>query len=637
MANELIVRILGDPEHLKKILEKDVPESAKKGSNEVLGYLTESLDKGFGDGALKFIGKWGPQVAIVATGLATIRAGIHAIFEGEQLAALNQQFELLATNAGLSAEALKQGLATSSGGLINEQELITSANKAIVELGQSAKQLPEIMDLARKSSAVFGTSITEQFDRISAAIATGNARALRNVGIVVDQNKAFKEFAQSLGVGVDALSRAGRAQAILDAAITQGKESLNGINLNIKENTNNWLQIKAAISDVGDIITKVVNDIFGPMLGKLTGYLRDAALGFRDIVAAHLGEGSTQAKAKIALLNNEIHGLEKALFRINNTPSLVPTGPITAKLNAEIMEKMNMVKQLQKEIDALGKSGTTDKTKFVDPEKVAADNAKIAAEYNKLNTQLIAEQLKHNQDEDDIQRLHALQIENTIKETNQQEENFRREFYQKGLVSKSQYDQAILLMEEQKNAKIKNLMTEAAHSENEITKTVRSGIVQGLTAAFSGLGKALVTSGNGFKALSDAVIQAIGAIAIQVGTLLVTMGLGFESIGLVMPTWAAAGAGAVIEGLALITLGGALEASASGGSPGGGGGGGGDSTGSIAGSPIGQNTPTDRPQGTQVQVHVYGNVLDNRQTGLALVDAMNEAFHSNGTILASTV
>jgi hypothetical protein len=185
--------------------------------------------------------------------------------------------------------------------------------------------------------------------------------------------------------------------------------------------------------------------------------------------------------------------------------------------------------------------------------------------------------------------------------------------------------------------KIEQLPTKFAQAVEE-TKTevdkfkeiINSGIVNTLASAFSALGGALARGQNGFKAFSDAVIKSIGAVAIQVGTLLVTMGLGFQSVGIVFPPWAAAGAGAVAQGLALITLGGALQAI-----------GGGES------GPVGANTSIspnaiaapetpaledDAVDGSRsrVTVNIQGDVLDSRETGLRIVEILQDAFDTDG-------
>lgn len=183
---------------------------------------------------------------------------------------------------------------------------------------------------------------------------------------------------------------------------------------------------------------------------------------------------------------------------------------------------------------------------------------------------------------------------------------------------------------EQLPTKMAQAVEQTQTEVNRFREIINSGIVNTIAAAFSALGGALARGQNGFKAFTDAVIKSIGAVAIQIGTLLVTMGLGFQSVGIVFPPWAAAGAGAVAQGIALITLGGALQAI-----------GGGESgpvgaattiaPNSIA-APETPNLEDDSLEGnrSRVTVNIQGDVLDSRDTGLRIVELIQDAFDTNG-------
>lgn len=172
---------------------------------------------------------------------------------------------------------------------------------------------------------------------------------------------------------------------------------------------------------------------------------------------------------------------------------------------------------------------------------------------------------------------------------------------------------------------------------NKFQEIINSGIVNTISTAFSSLGGALVRGQNGFKAFSDAVIKSIGAIAIQIGTLLVTMGLGFKSIGIVFPPWAAAGAGAVAQGIALITLGGALQAVGGGDvGPAGAAGSASIAPGAIAApeTPSLDEDAVDSSR-SRVTVNIQGDVLDSRDTGLRIVEILQEAFDTDGAMVVT--
>src|SRR5581483_2083391 len=95
------------------------------------------------------IGEIGTVVGIVGAAVLAIREGFELVFDAEQINAINQQFDVLAKNAGLYGNTLKAALEQNAGGLVDETSLLKGASEAMAELGQNSGKLPQIMALAR--------------------------------------------------------------------------------------------------------------------------------------------------------------------------------------------------------------------------------------------------------------------------------------------------------------------------------------------------------------------------------------------------------------------------------------------------------------------------------------------------------
>ena len=65
------------------------------------------------------------------------------------------QFDTLAASAGIVGQELLSGLEKSAGGLTDTDDLINIANGSILKLGASAKSLPELFEIAKKSEKIF--------------------------------------------------------------------------------------------------------------------------------------------------------------------------------------------------------------------------------------------------------------------------------------------------------------------------------------------------------------------------------------------------------------------------------------------------------------------------------------------------
>ncbi len=184
-----------------------------------------------------------------------------------------------------------------------------------------------------------------------------------------------------------------------------------------------------------------------------------------------------------------------------------------------------------------------------------------------------------------------------------------------------------------------------AGSAEQISKTMHSlgaqifnTIGTGTTNAFAAMGAAMAKGKNGMEAFGAAMLGVLGDIAIQFGATFIAMGVAktllFDPTG---PLLIAAGG-------VLAAIGGALKATAGGASAAAGaasGGGGGVAAGPSAGvSPSSDNGQSYQNaqaavSQTKIQLVVQGNVLDRRQTGIELVDILNESFGTNGVVLAT--
>jgi len=157
----------------------------------------------------------------------------------------------------------------------------------------------------------------------------------------------------------------------------------------------------------------------------------------------------------------------------------------------------------------------------------------------------------------------------------------------------------------------------------------------GVAGSFSSIGAALVKGENAFAAFGKTILGLFGDLAMQMGQFYFLLGLGNLFLN------PAAAAQQIAAGIGLQILGGALKALAGGGgaAPAGGNVGGGVAAGGGGleapvqelGQDLGEPEAVDS---TRVTVNVAGNVLDRRETGLELAEVINEAFGSDGVVIA---
>lgn len=310
---------MADDNKTKFVLDLDIQEFSDN-ALKAKGMISSLGNAELLEGLLEGLGKMGTMAGVIGVAYLGLKSTLEAVFEAEGIKQVNAAFEQLSESVGIVSEELKKGLLDASGGMVDEVTLLRSANAAMVEMGGSAAQLPQLMELARKSTAVFGGDLMSNFDQMNKAIASGNTRILKHMGIIIDTDAAYRKFAASQGIAVDALSQAGKSQAILNAVLDEGGKSLSGVNLNITEAKNTWQELKATVTEVKDTFVLVFEKTVGPTVRNVLGGLRDAAKELKKEFTATFGEGSEQAKAQSEQLSAKLALLKTSLAELQEPP-----------------------------------------------------------------------------------------------------------------------------------------------------------------------------------------------------------------------------------------------------------------------------------------------------------------------------
>lgn len=175
-------------------------------------------------------------------------------------------------------------------------------------------------------------------------------------------------------------------------------------------------------------------------------------------------------------------------------------------------------------------------------------------------------------------------------------------------------------------------MATMSQSARQMGSVVANTFKNGIGNAFAAMGSALVKGEDAFGAFGKAILSMLGNIALQMGSFYIAAGIAAMFLN------PAQGAGMIAAGAALSVLGGVLQAIGGGGAAGAAAAGGSAGEAAVAsGNADVMYNPTPeaeraKPE-TGVQVIVQGNILDRRETGLAIAEIINESFDTNGVII----
>lgn len=320
--------------------------------NNAIGKMDELADVDNFKGLVSMIGEASKMLGFVAAAGLAVKTALDLTEEAESIKRINSQFEILTKNVGLSAAELEEKLIQSVHGLADDTDVIAAANEAIIKLGKSADKMPEIFELATKQVKVFGGDAIERFNQISNAIAGGNVRALRSVGIIIDQDKALIEYAKSIGTTVQALTDADRKQALLNAALEKGNVSLAGISEMTETTSESFKRMSVSLGQIKEAFILAFDRVGGDAVRGAAKYLSDLADRFRITAIQTFGDDTAKAKVQTEALKNELKSLNEDLGKLERREGLMakimPEG-VTAgaieSLKTQIAAKQEQITQ----------------------------------------------------------------------------------------------------------------------------------------------------------------------------------------------------------------------------------------------------------------------------------------------------
>lgn len=641
---------------------KEFIDSIKKSQEalEGLGASSESLKA-----IISHIGTATKLLGTMAIAYAAVKSAVDWVEEAEQLKQISNQFDLLTSQAGIAGSTLKKSF--------NTTELLKLANKGIVELGDNAQRLPEILNLARKVGSLFGGDLTSNFENITQAISSGNVRALKHMGIIVDTNKAYIEYGKSIGTTVDQLSQSGKQAALMNAVLEKGGEQFKNVNANGLETKATMKTIGIQIKELGEIFVTVFEKSAGPLVRSVLNSVKEFSQYVKEKALANMSSWGENAEASAA----QIKGLEEKLVSLHERQKSLNekqaatgfAGFFIDKKQVEIYQKetVNAITAAEAEIQGLRAVSAANETaaakKAADaPQNESDDKIKLDAkiahqtEYQKELITLQAATLKAQEENErtlaDVERDHEARKVQMQIETSQKMAEIELKRAQDKLTGPEALaiEEQVMMAHNEKMAsldenlwdrKVKAMENFAIHSQSASDQFAAGWKQSSLTAVkdadnFSKMGQTAFTTvgsrataafksiGAGSASASQAMktffLGALGDMASKQGELLLMKGIALTAD----PTLGPGGPVLMAEGAGLIALGGLLGAASGATSGLGGGGSGGGLSPSIGGMDSSGVPSAAHTEKKTVTVQVMGHVFETDQTKRIMMDLIRQ-------------
>ncbi len=582
-------------------------------------------------GVVSKIGSLAPALLAVGAAAAAVKGIFEATFEAEHLAAVNRQFELLTSNAGISGDALRDSFERAAQGLVSTDSILQSANRSVSLLGAGAAQLGPIFELAMKTAAITGGDAITSFELLSNAIASGNTRALRQVGIFIDSEKAIKDYALSIGASVKGLSEAGKQQAILEAVLAKSATALKGVDVNASKATAAYTRFTVAIEENFQTLSKATaqSSILERFFNKLSGTINSVTTA----ITANFGDGLDKTIAQQKSVGAEIDRLNSRIAYFNAHPMLA--GNELETLNIQLRNARAELSLINEQIlraeQQKPKAKADTAADPINHELQAAAEGSFQKRISDIQKAALAERAQFavtKQEKDQVFNDQELQkkiafelqlkeLDRAAKEAGLSDDE---DYQAKKQQLKDDYAELELLRQKEHELRAKA-------TADLLNKAISSQLANALSQSIQFITSSLLKGQLTFENFSKFILGVLGDAAIQIGGMAIAAGLAIAAIGSISP------GAAIAAGAALIAIGTVMK-SLSGGA--GDLGSQGSANGSAPGIDSGHNSTAPQTlerekAGTQVTVNVQGSILDRRETGLAIAEIIADSFDLNGT------
>ena len=228
---------------------------------------------------IRAIDKASEVFSSVNKSMLAIGAGITAIGVGGAIALVS--FAKDAANAGDIIENFNKIVGTEGPkvlkemqdatlGTVDKFQLMGSINDAVTK-GISADAIPTMALYAQqlKDAGVITGSVTDTIDSMSTAVATGRLMTLNSMGIMVDADKVYQDYAKSINKTAENLTELQKKEALQKAILDEIKKKSEGMAKPTADFADNMAKLTAQMTELKVIIGNAVLPVLSFLAEKI--------------------------------------------------------------------------------------------------------------------------------------------------------------------------------------------------------------------------------------------------------------------------------------------------------------------------------------------------------------------------------
>ena len=242
-----------------------VDVKGSKKSQKQLGGIERSIGK---------MAKTAMKVSGILMALKVAYEGVSKVaqmaVEAGKFESLNKAFINLGKSANFNAKSFDK-LKDATDGTIDSASLMVEANNALL-LGivKNDDEMAELFDTAQRLAKAVGKDATFGVQSLVTGLGRQSKLMLDNLGIIVDTNKAYEDYANKINKAVEKLTDEERKTAFLTAGMEQARSKAESLGAEHLDTSDKIKQMGTAMKDAGLAMGKLFAPIVDSVAEKLT-------------------------------------------------------------------------------------------------------------------------------------------------------------------------------------------------------------------------------------------------------------------------------------------------------------------------------------------------------------------------------
>lgn len=241
--------------------------SAKNDASKVINQVQKdlkSLQPGQSYGLGNVMGLLG-KTAVFAVAAKAIGEVVNSINNLSQAGAQFERLETAADNLGaqysMTSRDIIQSVDNIAQGTLSQKTILEQANKAmLLGVANSKEEFETLTKIAIDRGRAMGITMEHAFNSIILGVGRLSPLILDNLGIILDADKTYLDYAKSIGKTVDALSDAEKRQAV----IARLKKEMGDFDeSSVLDSASSWERLNAEVSNFNENLGTYINQVLG--------------------------------------------------------------------------------------------------------------------------------------------------------------------------------------------------------------------------------------------------------------------------------------------------------------------------------------------------------------------------------------